>query len=397
MNHPGGNTRRRGQPLIALALLLVSWAGARAALWDGAAQSRLDEPALAKTAPTPPRGEVPQAAQPMLSPPAPALAPALDAARTDAALPRIWPAQRAPELPVIVAPPHMPSRLTDPASLPPAAPRPLAGWIAADSQLLWLAGMAGMTSPPSMAMAATPRSAPFVPAIYLPPKAGAVRWSADGWLLLRPGGNGFLQAGPGSTGAVVPGGLYGGSQAGLVLRYRLAPASPLRPTAYVRASSAIERPRGEELAAGFSLRPVPRLPAALMVEGRATRTPSGTIIRPAAALVSELPPARLPLGVRAEAYVQAGYVGGRGATAFVDGQARAEHGLIDAGGFALRAGGGVWGGAQRGASRLDVGPTATLSLRLGPAGARVSADYRFRVTGAAAPGSGPVVTLSAGF
>lgn len=297
----------------------------------------------------------------------------------------------------MIAPLRDPPRVAVPASSTAARPRPFAAQIAADSQLLWLAGMAAMAPPPSVAMAPTVRHSPTLPTIYLPPKAGAVRWSADGWLLVRPSGNGFGLPGAGLPGAVIPGGIYGGSQTGLVLRYRLAPNSPLRPTMYLRASSGVDRPRGEELAAGFSLRPVPRLPAALMVEGRLTRTLGGTIIRPAAALVSELPPARLPLGVRAEAYVQAGYVGGRGGTAFVDGQARAERGLIDAGGFALRAGGGVWGGAQRGARRLDIGPTATLSLRLGQVGTRVSADYRFRVAGAAAPGSGPVVTVSAGF
>ena len=145
------------------------------------------------------------------------------------------------------------------------------------------------------------------------------------------------------------------------------------------------------------MRPIPGLPLRVLAEGRATRTINGTIMRPAAALVSELPPARLPLGLRGETYLQAGYVGGRGATAFVDGQARLERPLVHAGGFALRAGGGVWGGAQRGASRLDVGPTATVSFRLGAAQSRVSADYRWRVAGNAAPGSGPVVTLSAGF
>ena len=222
-------------------------------------------------------------------------------------------------------------------------------------------------------------------------------WSADGWLLLRPGGNSFNAPGAGLPGTVVPAGFYGGSQSGLILRYFLAPGSKFNPALYLRGSSGIERPRGEELAAGVSMRPIPGLPVRLMAEGRVTRTLNGTIVRPAAALVSELAPARLPLGMRGEAYVQAGYVGGRGATAFVDGQARLEHPLFRAAGFALRTGGGVWGGAQRGASRLDLGPTATLAFHLGPVATRVSADYRWRVSGNAAPGSGPVLTLSAGF
>ena len=227
--------------------------------------------------------------------------------------------------------------------------------------------------------------------------ASSPRWSADGWLLLRSGSNMYNAPGAGLPGAVIPAGFYGGSQGGLILRYFLAPGSRMSPALYLRGSSGIESPRGEEVALGVSVRPISGLPVRLMAEGRATRTTSGTIIRPAAALVSELPPARLPLGTRAEVYLQGGYVGGRGSTAFVDGQARLEKPLLHASSFDLRAGGGVWGGAQRGASRLDVGPTATVSFHLGPVGTRLSADYRWRVAGNAAPGSGPVVTLSAGF
>ena len=251
---------------------------------------------------------------------------------------------------------------------------------------------------PAVAMAPSAPLRSMVPAVAAQAtQAGQPHWSVDSWLLLRPGGNAFNAPGAGLPGIVVPAGFYGGSQGGLVLRYFLAPGSKFNPAMYLRGSSGIERPRGEELAAGVSVRPIVGVPVRLMAEGRVTRTTGGTIVRPAAALVSELPPARLPLGTRAEAYIQAGYVGGRGATAFVDGQARLEHPLARADGFELRAGGGVWGGAQRGASRLDIGPTATLSFRLGPVGTRVSADYRWRVAGNAAPGSGPVLTLSAGF
>jgi len=223
------------------------------------------------------------------------------------------------------------------------------------------------------------------------------RWSGDAWLLLRPGSNGYNAGGNGLPGAIVPAGFYGGSQVGAVLRYRLAPDAGWRPTIYLRAASGIERPRGEEAGLGFAFRPLARLPVAAMVEGRATRTTTGTIVRPAAALVTELPPLQLPGGTRAEAYVQAGYVGGRDATAFVDGQARVEKPLVSLGKFRLRAGGGAWGGAQRGARRLDIGPTATVDFTVGGANSRLSADYRIRVAGGAAPGTGPVVTVSVGF
>ena len=57
---------------------------------------------------------------------------------------------------------------------------------------------------------------------------------------------------------------------------------------------------------------------------------------------------------------------------------------------------GDWG-AQEDAERLDIGPSAGLSFRIGAARGRVSADYRFRVAGDAEPSSGPALTLTAGF
>ena len=393
---PRSQVRRRGQPLIALVLVMVSWVGARAALWDNA---KFQQP-RAQAAPPLPRPAAPQQSQlPTLSSPAqphrPVPTPLDRPVFIAPAAPLAPPSTEAPSLPdaALIAPGTAPA--TNEQSAAPLSPR-----VAAGHQELWLAGMNLLQAEPAVAMAPSAPLRSMVPAVAQAAQAaqaGQAHWSVDGWLLLRPGGNAFNAPGAGLPGTVVPAGFYGGSQGGLILRYFLAPGSRFNPALYLRGSSGIEHPRGEELAAGVSLRPIPGLPLRLLAEGRVTRTTNGTILRPATALVSELPPARLPLGTRAEAYVQAGYVGGRGATAFVDGQARLEHPLARASGFELRAGGGIWGGAQRGASRLDVGPTATLALRLGPVGTRVSADYRWRVAGNAAPGSGPVLTLSAGF
>jgi len=71
--------------------------------------------------------------------------------------------------------------------------------------------------------------------------------------------------------------------------------------------------------------------------------------------------------------------------------------LLRSGKARVAVGGGVWGGAQRGASRVDAGPTATLVLSSGRANLRASLDYRFRVAGDARPGDGPALTLSASF
>jgi hypothetical protein len=156
--------------------------------------------------------------------------------------------------------------------------------------------------------------------------------------------------------------------------------------------------REQELALGLSARPLRALPLVAMAELRAARSPLGIRMRPAAALVTELPPLRLPAGLRAEVYAQGGYVGGAGATAFVDGQVRLDRKLFDLANHELRAGAGAWGGAQRGASRVDLGPSASVVLRLSDtATARLAMDWRFRVAGKAVPASGPAVTLSAGF
>ncbi len=383
---PRSQVRRRGQPLVALGLVMVSWVGARAALWDSSAvpvaqsaQQKLtsaQQQAGKKSAATP-AGKTKRSgmmaeplARPTLTPPtAPLIAP------------------------TTTPPLHDSMPVAPPTQVPAQAPIPPK--VSAGHQDLLLQGM-NMLPPadPSVGMAPTRMPMPVPLAAK---RTAASHWSADGWLLLRSGGNAFNAPGAGLPGAVIPTGFYGGSQGGLVLRYFLVPGSKLNPALYLRGSSGLEYPRGEEIAAGLSFRPVPGLPVRLMAEGRVTRTVTGTIVRPAAALVSELPLARLPLGTRGEAYLQAGYVGGRGSTAFVDGQARIEHPLVTASSFQLRAGGGAWGGAQRGASRLDVGPTATASLRIGPTNTRLSADYRWRVSGNAAPGSGPVITLSAGF
>ncbi len=276
----------------------------------------------------------------------------------------------------------------------PAFQRETTPRIAAGHQLLYLAALSQLPMPAGLLGSAGPALSRAPSASSIP---AARRWSGDAWVLLRGGGNGFNLPGAGLTGAIIPSGAYGASQSGAVVRYRLSPGDPHRPELYLRATTALHEPRSEELAAGFAIRPFTNVPFAALVEGRASKSFTGTIVRPAIAVVSELAPVHLPLGLRGEAYVQAGYVGGSGGTAFTDGQSRLEKRLISQGRWQLRAGAGAWGGAQKGAKRVDVGPTASLDLPLGPVNGRVAADWRFRIGGKAAPTSGPAITLSAGF
>ncbi|MFA7596132.1 MAG: hypothetical protein WCY92_07220 [Novosphingobium sp.] len=230
-----------------------------------------------------------------------------------------------------------------------------------------------------------------LPPIPLSPGAarkGSDRWSADAWMLLRRENAQSLAAGR-------P--VYGGSQAGAVLRYHLAPQNAHSPIAYLRASQAMGGIRQSEAALGFGIRPLVSLPVTLAAEGRVFNSLGRTSIRPAALAYTELPPLKLPFGLRGDAYLQGGYVGGSFRTPFIDGLLRIDRGVASPGGTELRLGGGVWGGAQKGARRLDVGPSASASVDLMGVPSRVSMDWRFRVMGEAAPKSGPAVTMSAGF
>ena len=123
----------------------------------------------------------------------------------------------------------------------------------------------------------------------------------------------------------------------------------------------------------------------------------GSEVRPAAFVVTGLPRRTVGPGLEADAYVQAGYVGGDFATGFVDGKVTLEAPVTRSDHARFTIGGGAWGGAQRDASRLDVGPTASLKLSTGSTSLRASVDYRVRVAGDARPGNGVAVTLAASF
>lgn len=288
---------------------------------------------------------------------------------------------------------------------------------AAGHQLMWMAALAKVTVPQELAAyvsnhpqspeSAAPKGmpgwgqpfgnggqvAPAAPApVPLSPglaEGRKDRWSADAWMLAR------------RESAAVPASarpLYGGSQAGAVLRYRLAPQSRINPIAYARVTSSLGTVKESEVALGLGARPLPSLPLVLAGEARAYRDPVGkTQFRPAVLAYTELPPADLPLGFRGEAYLQGGYVGGTYKTGFVDGHVRIDRPLMDIAGTSVRVGGGIWGGAQKGVSRLDAGPGASAQLDLVGAPSRVSMDWRFRLLGDAQPDSGPALTISAGF
>lgn len=217
------------------------------------------------------------------------------------------------------------------------------------------------------------------------------RWRVDGWVLWREGSGSVASPATSRLSG------YGGSQAGAIGRYRLGAGGSRDPFLFLRASRSLVADGETEAGLGFGLRPVPKLPVSLQGELRLTDRRTGTSLRPAVFAVTEIPPLSLAPQLEAEVYLQGGYVGGEFGTAFADGQARIERRMTELAGADLSFGGGVWGGAQEGAARLDVGPTASLRFDIGDVPVRLSLDYRARVAGDADPGSGVAVTIVSGF
>lgn len=365
---------RRGQPFLALAVILLGWIGVRSVLWASSVQEFVDPVAQLeprnKSRPIPPQQggveqrENSQDAQDREPVRSPVTVVPLD--RKSEPLPR----------PTTTVPPR----------------------IAAGHRLLFLAGVSAIPVPLEERAAGLPVGSVSPIGHALPPRknAGSL-WSADAWVMWRQGGNGYNLLGRGLPATFPGSGVYGASQAGLVLRYRLEPHDARRATLYLRATSGLDRPRGEELSVGLALRPVPRVPLAVMGEVRAAPTSGGTTVRPAAAIVTELPAAPLPLGLRGEVYGQAGWVGGKDQATFIEGQARVDKLVGRHRGAELSLGAGAWAGAQSGSNRIDLGPSLRLDLSVAGTNARLTADYRWRVSGRAAPDSGAAITFSAGF
>lgn len=355
-----GAIPRRGRPMTALAVLLALWVTARALVWQ---PTEMQEDVPAKAA-----RSLLMPARTMTRPGTP-----LEVGRRDDAEMLGSPAFGA----VIVRSRHkghgsVRSELVFAANEKPD--RPGASVVIAP--------------PPAFSVPARPSQLPYVSADASPPDR---RWSADAWMLLRDGGI----AAP-ATGLARA--TYGASQLGAVVRYRLDPDSGHRPTAYLRASAALVRSHEKEAATGLSVRPVPGLPITIAAEMRVGDVGADVRVRPAVMAVTELLPKNLPQNLRAEAYAQAGYVGGRAASAFIDGQLRVDRPVARSGGGELRIGAGAWGGAQKGASRLDLGPTAVIAAPISDgAFMRLALDWRLRIAGNAVPQSGPALTLSAGF
>jgi hypothetical protein len=234
---------------------------------------------------------------------------------------------------------------------------------------------------PSMHAALALDARPGPDALPPLPSPSVKRFSGSAWALSRADGGGA---------SLANGGQLGGSQVGARIFY--APGSKaLALTA--RISAPLASPRGREASLGIALR---GNNVGLIVEQRFALDNGGRDAPSVTAYggVSEVP---LGHGIRLDGYAQAGVVGVRHPQGFVDGAVRLETTVTEDHGSRLSAGIALSGGAQPGVSRLDIGPQLVARVPVGGSALRVSAEWRQRVAGNAAPGSGPAITVGFDF
>jgi hypothetical protein len=212
-------------------------------------------------------------------------------------------------------------------------------------------------------------------------RSGIDRLQLTAWALLRA-----QSAGLAGSQSLAAGGSLGASQAGSRLTYNFT----RQIAATMRTSSDVGR-RGGELAAGVRIQPVAAIPLWIDAERRQRigRYGGG---RSAFALFLEggVYDRPMPLRFLLDAYLQGGVVGIHSRDGFIDGGLTLTRPVYKR----FSAGFGVWGAAQPGLSRVDAGPRVTMRVR---DNLRVHFDWRQRLAGNAAPGSGPAVTLAGDF
>ncbi|MEG3092484.1 hypothetical protein [Sphingomonas sp. PB1R3] len=203
------------------------------------------------------------------------------------------------------------------------------------------------------------------------------RWSLGIWAVARQGGD-----------ALTPGGQLGGSQAGLRLLRRLDSRGAWSASLRLSASASGV---GREMGVGLDWQPSHTVPVRVLVERRVAldRGPGGTALL----AVTGIGPRPVAAGLTLTAYAQGGVVVRDRIEPFADGAMRVAVPLAPG----LDLGIGLWGGAQRGAQRLDFGPTLGVAVPVGNRRVRLSLDWRQRVAGGAAPGSGPALSLAGDF
>jgi len=214
----------------------------------------------------------------------------------------------------------------------------------------------------------------------LPASAPRKRLSVSSWLIARSG------VGGGSS-AFAP--QLGGTQGGVRVDYTL--------TDRIAATGRLAAPAagaGRELSLGVAWRPA-GVPLRFVAEQRIAL--DGGRGGPSVGVSGGVDAVPLAAEFRLEGYGQAGIIVRDGIEHFVDGSVRATRRLSTPAGIGVDAGVGAWGGTQRGATRLDIGPTIGARIPVFGQKLRVALDWRQRVAGDARPGSGPALTMGMDF
>lgn len=216
---------------------------------------------------------------------------------------------------------------------------------------------------------------------WLAQPASGGRFSGSAWALFRPETNGA---------ALGSGGTLGGSQAGVRMFYEPGPKA-VSLTARISAPLAVRE--GREASVGVGIR---GHGVGILIERRIAFDRGG---RNAVSVTAYggIDDVELPHDLRVNGYAQLGVVGLNSRDAFIDGAVSLTHPLMASGDLRLSAGLAVSGGAQPGVARGDIGPEFVAVAPLAGKAVRITAGWRERVAGNAAPGSGPSVSIGFGF
>jgi hypothetical protein len=274
-----------------------------------------------------------------------------------------------------------------PASRPAYVPRPLTK-LMPEPRPAFYAPIPALDDWPLSRIASTAHSplsstvvaaAQSIPATWRQQRIDRVQVTA--WALLRGQQGGI--AGPDS---LASGGTLGGSQAGARIAYNFT----RQIAATLRTTSEVGR-RGGEVAAGIRVQPVASIPVWLTAERRQRLGKDGGG-RNDFALFLEGGVYQRPMPWRfaLDAYLQGGVVGVRRRDLFVDGAVTLTRPVFKQ----FSAGFGLWGGAQPGVYRVDAGPRVSMRVRNN---LKLHVDWRQRIAGKAAPGSGPALTVAGDF
>lgn len=213
------------------------------------------------------------------------------------------------------------------------------------------------------------------------------RWGGEGYAYS------FWRFSTGDGSALAPGAQYGGSQSGIVTTIDPFGDSDRGVSVLIR-GAATPNLNEREVALGLRWRPDKDWPITLSAERRfradapdrfAVYVAGGIDNRPIAGLWT------------LNAFGQAGYVTGREGGGFFDAQSRVMHPITKIGEVPISMGVGSWAGGQKGAVRVDAGPTIATSVDAGPASLLIQLDWRLRAAGNAAPKNGLALTVSSSF